>query len=303
LLATLPDNSVHSVVTDPPYGLGFMGKAWDHAVPGVEFWTAMLRVAKPGAHLLAFGGTRTFHRMACAIEDAGWELRDTLMWLYGSGFPKSKNLHGEWEGYGTALKPAWEPIIMARKPFAGTVADNVICHGTAALNIDSCRVDCGDVNPSIARRKGATNHLSTEPAAVSEAQGKLRSRQSVEAYSRPRPSDELGRWPANVLHDGSEEVLTAFPDAVGQIADASTSTSNRKVQNFYGAMKRGDGRDGNPSAASANEGAVGFQMRPGVRACDIEGFDCIGIEIEPAYAAIARKRISGDAPLFAQVGT
>src|SRR5690606_22362483 len=117
VMPTLAASSVDSIVTDPPYGLSFMGKAWDHGVPGVEFWREALRVAKPGAFLAAFGGTRTFHRLACGIEDAGWELRDTLMWVYGSGFPKSHN--GPWGG--TALKPAWEPIILARKPLIGTV--------------------------------------------------------------------------------------------------------------------------------------------------------------------------------------
>lgn len=126
ILPTLFENSVDSVVTDPPYGLGFMGKDWDHGVPGEMFWVEILRVAKPGAYLLAFGGTRTFHRLACAIEDAGWEIRDTVMWVYGSGFPKSHN--GPWGG--TALKPAWEPIIVARKPLIGTVAENVLRYGT-----------------------------------------------------------------------------------------------------------------------------------------------------------------------------
>ena len=115
VMAGMEPASIDSIVTDPPYGLGFMGKAWDHAVPGPEFFAAMLRVAKPGAHLVAFGGTRLYHRMACAIEDAGWEIRDCLSWLYGSGFPKSHN--GPWGG--TALKPAWEPIVLARKPFTG----------------------------------------------------------------------------------------------------------------------------------------------------------------------------------------
>jgi hypothetical protein len=186
-------NSKDAIVCDPPYGLQFMGKNWDHGIPGAAFWHAALRVAKPGAHLVAFGGTRTFHRLACAIEDAGWEIRDTLMWLYGSGFPKSRDvskaideeagaerdviglsphsaarsagtlangnsrpsgynnggegeriltapatdLARQWEGWGTALKPAWEPIILARKPLAGTVAATVSQYGTGALNIDA----------------------------------------------------------------------------------------------------------------------------------------------------------------------
>jgi site-specific DNA-methyltransferase (adenine-specific) len=191
LMAGLPDASVDSIVTDPPYGLSFMGKGWDHAVPGVEFWQGMLRVAKPGAYLLAFGGSRTFHRMACAIEDAGWEIRDTIMWLYGSGFPKSHN--GPWGG--TALKPAHEPIIMARKPLIGTVAANVLAYGTGGLNIDGCRVETSDSYSypnGPGGCKGGEFHY----------QGRA---------TKPAESSPLGRWPANVIHDGSEEVLAGFP--------------------------------------------------------------------------------------------
>ena len=136
VMPTLDADSVDAIISDPPYGLSFMGKAWDHGVPGEVFWREALRVAKPGAHLLAFGGTRTFHRLTVAIEDAGWEIRDCVMWVYGSGFPKSHN--GEWGG--TALKPAWEPIIVARKPLIGTVAANVLAHGTGGINVDACRV-------------------------------------------------------------------------------------------------------------------------------------------------------------------
>lgn len=186
-----PD-SIDAIITDPPYGLGFMGKAWDRGVPGVEFWAEMLRVAKPGAHLLAFGGTRTHHRMMCAIEDAGWELRDTIMWVYGSGFPKSHNLG---DGRGTALKPAWEPISMARKPLTGTVAGNVEQFGTGALNIDLCRVP----GP-----KGDGPRI---------AQGSI-------------ADDGRGRWPANVVHDGSEDVLAWFPETKGGTAVRRNSGGN-----------------------------------------------------------------------------
>lgn len=144
MMRTLPDNSVDSVVTDPPYGLSFMGKKWDYDVPATEVWVECLRVLKPGGHLLAFAGTRTQHRMAVRIEDAGFEIRDMIAWVYGSGFPKSHNLGGSHQGWGTALKPALEPITVARKPFPGTVAANVVEHGTGALNIDSCRVTTGD---------------------------------------------------------------------------------------------------------------------------------------------------------------
>ena len=150
--------SVDAIVTDPPYGLEFMGKEWDHGIPGVHFWEAALRVAKPGAHLLAFGGTRTFHRLTCAIEDAGWEIRDCLGWIYGSGFPKSHNLKGDHEGWGTALKPAWEPIILARKPLDGTVAANVQKWGTGAVNVDGCRVEAEADYARSSVRQGLPNH-------------------------------------------------------------------------------------------------------------------------------------------------
>lgn len=140
VLREYPDNHFDSIVTDPPYGIDYAAKGWDHGIPGEVFWREILRVAKPGAHLLAFGGTRTFHRLTCAIEDADWSVRDCLMWLHGQGFPKSHNLTGDWQGWGTALKPAWEPIIVARKPLDGTVAATTLKYGTGALNIDGCRV-------------------------------------------------------------------------------------------------------------------------------------------------------------------
>lgn len=215
LMAAIPDGSVDSIVTDPPYGLGFMGHGWDHSVPGVDFWTAMLRVAKPGAHLLAFGGSRTFHRMACAIEDAGWEVRDTIMWLYGSGFPKSHN--GPWGG--TALKPAHEPIILARKPLAGTVAANVLAYGTGGLNIDECRVESSDGYTENRVTQGInTARTSFAPAAVRRTFA---------------PAAE-GRWPANIIHDGSAEVLDCFPDAPGPQGDITGSEPSRPGKNTYG---------------------------------------------------------------------
>ena len=145
VLKTLPDNSVDAIVTDPPYELGFMGKGWDKSgiANDVTLWRECLRVLKPGGHLLAFSGSRTYHRMTCAIEDAGFEVRDQMMWVYGSGFPKSLNVGKKiegWDGWGTALKPAHEPICLAKKPLDGTVADNVLKWGVGALNIDASRV-------------------------------------------------------------------------------------------------------------------------------------------------------------------
>ena len=221
---------------------GFMGKGWDHGVPGAEFWAEALRVAKPGAYLLAFGGTRTFHRLTVAIEDAGWEIRDCIMWVYSSGFPKSHDVsksfdrssgalkpegkgftvagyshndkllttapsHGyvppqptteaakQWEGWGTALKPAWEPIIVARKPLIGTIAENVEQFGVGGINIDGCRVGI-----SGARNNG-------RQAGSNGIYGEIGSTEPVD-YGK-------GRWPANLIHDGSSEVVGLFPDVDG----------------------------------------------------------------------------------------
>jgi DNA modification methylase len=245
VMAGLEPGSVASVVTDPPYGLGFMGKAWDGtAGPGglgdvpmrrraetnkvntgvsrqggrqrstddfakrqardarsfqawCETWAAAaFRVAKPGAHLLSFGGTRTYHRLASAIEDAGWEVRDCLVWGYASGFPKSHNLDGEWDGWGTALKPAWEPIIMARKPLRGTVAANVAAHGTGALNIDGARIGTGGEIVT-AGLSDPANRTGIVGRAMQATGGKDRN-QAAQIASLER-TNEMGRWPANVI--------------------------------------------------------------------------------------------------------
>ncbi len=233
VMPTLEANSVDAVITDPPYGLSFMGKDWDRGVPGVAFWEAALRVMKPGAFLLSFGGTRTFHRLTCAIEDAGFEIRDCMMWLYGSGFPKSldvskaidkaagkypirtgafkrASIQGkpfeesypeetkrveittpatdaarQWSGWGTALKPAWEPIIVARKPLEGTVAQNVQKWGCGAMNVDGARIGTG-----ADRTPGGLNSKKFDTQT-----GSLNFR--VDQPHRP----EGGRWPANVILD------------------------------------------------------------------------------------------------------
>ena len=227
VLKTLPDESVDAIVCDPPYGLSFMGKGWDHGVPGVEFWEPVLRVAKPGAHLLAFGGTRTFHRLMVAIEDAGWEIRDTVMWVYGSGFPKSHN--GPWGG--TALKPAWEPVVVARKPMEGTVAANVEKHGTGALNIDACRIAVTEADESQLRtmeRGQRTHNTSGQVWGLSKL-----------GSDTPQVVRTEGRWPANVIHDGSEEVLTAFPDAPGQLRNVTGREQSHVTKNAYGHFERG----------------------------------------------------------------
>ena len=237
VMARMEPESVTAIVSDPPYGLSFMGHGWDHSVPGVEFWTAALRVLKPGGMLLAFGGTRTWHRLACAIEDAGFVIRDSMMWLYGSGFPKSLDISKaidkdagaerevvgrrdytapdvrgnsyanaavsdrdrlgveitapatpaarEWHGYGTALKPAWEPVIVAMKPLDGTFVENALRHGVAGINVDGCRIATDvpwkpHMATGLAKRKffteGDANEIEKKPHG-------------------------LGRWPANVILD------------------------------------------------------------------------------------------------------
>lgn len=205
-LRGMPDNSVDSVVTDPPYGLSFMGKKWDYDVPSTEIWAECLRVLKPGGHLLAFAGTRTQHRMAVRIEDAGFEIRDMIAWVYGSGFPKSHNLQGEHEGWGTALKPALEPITVARKPFKATVAANVLAFGTGALNIGGCRVG----SESTARTQRGT----TKAWEGGSFSGEV-----------PTGSDS-GRWPANLIHDGSAEVVAMFPANAGAAAPVRDTESS-----------------------------------------------------------------------------
>lgn len=256
-MRAMPDNSIDSIVTDPPYGLSFMGKRWDYDVPSVDIWAECLRVLKPGGHLLAFAGTRTQHRMAVRIEDAGFEIRDMIAWVYGSGFPKSHNLDGDWQGWGTALKPALEPITVARKPFMGTVANNVAEFGTGALNIDGCRVEAIDAD-QLAKHWGreTTTDMRGGNFVGGRSGGVLRTTQ---------PS-ALGRWPANLVHDGSQAVLEQFPDAPGQLASASTNSEARKTQNAYGAMRRGRGEE--LSANSSNSGLVGFRMKPGERRMD-----------------------------------
>ena len=223
VLRGMAENSVDSIVTDPPYGLSFMGKKWDYDVPSVEIWAECLRVLKPGGNLLAFAGTRTQHRMACRIEDAGFEIRDMIAWVYGSGFPKSHN--GDWGG--TALKPALEPITMARKPLIGTVAANWEAHGTGALNIDACRIG----SESTLREKAAgANQFPHEDDAWEPKAVTLGS------------SD--GRWPANLIHDGSDEVAAHFPytaSGTGAVKRISGSNRGGNMGSAFGAESRPEG--------------------------------------------------------------
>jgi DNA modification methylase len=382
VMATLHAESVDAIVCDPPYGLSFMGKGWDHGVPGVEFWDAALRVAKPGSHLLAFGGTRTYHRLACAIEDAGWEVRDCVMWVYGSGFPKSHDVskaidkaagaergrktvrsksvstcyaqdewtrqHGgtrldadpitdaarEWQGWGTALKPAWEPIIVARKPLVGTVAENVLTHGTGGINVDGCRVG---TESTITVRNGNSG-----------ANGRYGKDDRV--FSRENPP---GRWPANLIHDGSEEVVGLLGSAarffycakaskadrdegcegmewrvagVGDVDEISGRDSTKPGNQYGNGARRRVEAGLSPTMPRRNHhptvkptalmrylcrlvtppGGVVLDPFTGSgstgKAAIMEGFRFIGIEREAEYVAIAKARIAaveaGAGPLF-----
>lgn len=231
-MRTLDENSVDAIVTDPPYGLSFMGKRWDYDVPSADVWAECLRVLKPGGYLLAFAGTRTQHRMAVRIEDAGFEIRDMIAWVYGSGFPKSHN--GEWGG--TALKPALEPITVARKPLIGTVEANWLAYGTGALNIDDCRVPTGDELREGAGRIPCRHDAEVPRGREGEASAGRRYAENggtnFAAAPGPRGGDPAGRWPANVIHDGSEEVIAAFPNAPGQ-QGALTGDEERKAH-VYG---------------------------------------------------------------------
>lgn len=192
VLKSMSENSVDSVVTDPPYGLRFMNNKWDYDVPSIDVWSECLRVLKPGGHLLAFAGTRTQHRMCCRIEDAGFEIRDMIAWVYGSGFPKGKNLDGK----GTQLKPAFEPITMARKPLPGTVQKTFEMYKTGMLNIDSCR---------IASSFGPTVKTFGEAPSTKNNMGVYAKRVD------PWNANSGGRWPANFIHDGSPDVMSIFP--------------------------------------------------------------------------------------------
>ena len=245
--SVLADNTVDTIITDPPYGLEFMGKGWDKGVPGVEFWKEFLAIAKPGAMLLAFGGTRTFHRMACAIEDAGWEMRDCMMWLYGSGFPKSHDISKAldaragaerevvgykcqgprsmfdggkprpatlWNGWGTALKPAWEPIIVAMKPTDGTFAENAEKWGVAGLNVDGGRI--GN-NPGYSYPNGAGGNSFSVGKGID--------------HTRTDPVESTkGRWPSNLLLD--EEAAGMLDGQSGRLSSGKIKTSyHRNVGN------------------------------------------------------------------------
>jgi DNA modification methylase len=341
-MAALPEASVDAVVCDPPYEIGFMGKSWDASgiAYDLEVWRQAIRVLKPGGHLHAFSGSRTYHRMTCAIEDAGFEVRDQIMWVYGSGFPKSHDVskaidkaagaerevvgfdavaakraaavgtsaYGDykgqtgditaaataaarrWSGWGTALKPAHEPICLARKPLVGTVAANVLRHGTGAINVDGCRV------PAEKATGWGGGGSALYDGGLSREGGEAR-------------LQDVGRWPANFIHDGSDEATEGLRDAARFFYTAKASSEDRDEmlgdvpRNMHPTVKPTDlmrylVRMVTPPGGTVLDPFTGSGSTG--RAAMLEGMRFIGCELSPEYAEIARARIRFTlGPLFA----
>lgn len=333
ILKECADNSVDSIVTDPPYGLSFMSKKWDYDVPSVELWTECLRVLKPGGHLLAFGGTRTYHRLVVAIEAAGFEIRDQIQWLYGSGFPKSLDISkaidkaagterevigvagksgakrnamagdfagGEymktapattaakqWSGWGSALKPANEPICLARKPLSeSTIAKNVLKHGTGGLNIDGSRIEADDLAASL------KNWDRTQSSANGDDVYK-NGMKAIDLSDRA-PS---GRFPSNVILDeDAAKVLDEqslgvsrffyIPKVSSKERGESTHPTMKPIKLMEYLVKLVTPEGGivlDPFMGSGTTGVAAKRL----------GFDFLGIELDPGYFEIASKRING----------
>ena len=283
ILKEFSENYFDSIVTDSPYGLKFMNKHWDYDVPTVEFWKECIRVLKPGGYVLSFGGSRTYHRMACNIEDAGFEIRDQIMWVYGSGFPKSHNIGkaidklqgnereiinknpndrmkrenqmsdfglcggigksftsigtSEFEGCGTALKPAHEPIVLAMKPLSEkTFAENVLKWGTGGINIDGCRVE-GAKGDGV----WGTSNKNVNPERTFVG--------SPDAADYRSEQNSLGRFPANFIYDGSDEVLSLFPNTKsGKVKSKKSAYNGESLTGFL----RGDSNENNQHGDSGS---------------------------------------------------
>lgn len=313
-LKHLPDASVDSVVTDAPYELGFMNRTWDKSgiANNVALWSEVLRVLKPGGHLLAFSSTRTSHRMVSAIEDAGFEIRDTVMYVYGSGFPKNHDISKaidkaspdgakQFEGLGSALKPAFEPICLARKPLSEkTIAANVLQHGTGGLNIDGCRVG-DDVTVTVRNGNSGAHGIYGKDTRV---------------FRRENPP---GRWPANFIHDGLKEPWAKY----FYCAKASKQDRNEGCEALEEKQYSHDGREVPIDNAYQRNASKSGNHHPTVKptelmryliklitppqgvvldpfmgsgstgkAAALDGFSFIGIELDEEYVAIAEARIN-----------
>ena len=358
---------VDAIVTDPPYHLtsiverfgkegsapakdkdgafkrqsvGFMGKEWDGGDIAFDpmTWSLCLGLLKPGGHLIAFSASRNYHRMAVAIENAGFEIRDQIMWLYGSGFPKSLNVgkavdkkqgNSEYEGWGTALKPAHEPIVLARKPLSEkSVADNVLKYGTGAINIDACRVE---TNPDVDDMLREVDRKERVSETWKEGSGFKNENNNLTGVR------EDGRYPANIMHDGLQEEWARY----FYCPKTSTEERNRGLEGFsakpiaWGNQAKAELKRGNLNFAADGDGtkhnkvAMRLNTHPTVKPVELmkylcrlvtpkggtvldpfmgsgstgiaakdEGFDFIGIEKEPEYYDIAEARIKKTAPLF-----
>ncbi len=317
ILRTMPDCSVDAIVTDPPYGLFFMNRKWDYDVPSVDVWAECMRVLKPGGHLLAFAGTRTHHRMAVNVEDAGFEIRDMIAWVYGSGFNKVGYIKGGdgypvRQGWAGSLKPAMEPITLARKPLdRDTVAANVLEWGTGAMNIDGCRVG----NEVVGWGGGAAggNTWNDNNCGLSKS-------------GDARPVE--GRWPANMIHDGGEDAVRILGDASRffYCPKATKADRDEGLDGFDEVMMHVDGAGLNQAGFNSKDRPpmkprrnphptvkptdlmrylVRLVTTPGGTVLDpftgsgstgkaaiLEGFEFIGIEREAEYIEIARARIA-----------
>lgn len=384
LLKTLDNDSVDSIVTDPPYGISFMGNKWDYDVPTIDFWKEVYRVLKPGGHILSFSSSRTYHRMVINIEDAGFEIRDQILWIYGSGFPKSNNIgkavdkvlgnerevvgvkhpqykdgvpggkgfhnslgreggdrlepemetkgQSEWEGWGTALKPAHEPICMARKPLAEkSITENVLKYKTGAININDCRVEFineDDYNEATIKNQHAD--FGTKPMTNNVVYGDY-------SMVEPKNYKPTGRYPANIIHDGSDEVVNEFPITKSGYNKSSYKNTRNDDGIINKTFESNDGGYGDVGSASrffycpkAGPSERKFDsdnknthptvkpiklMRYLVRlvtpkngvvldpfmgsgttgvACKAEGFNFIGMEMNDDYFDIANKRMNTD---------
>ena len=330
-MKTLPDNSIDAIVSDPPYGISFMAKKWDYDVPKVEVWQEAMRVLKPGGHALIACGTRTQHRMVVNIEDAGFEIRDVVSWVYGSGFPKSLNISKaidkmdaapateaakQWDGWGTALKPSSEFFTLCRKPLSEkTIAANVLKWGTGGINIDACRVGTDD---KLERVQGSNKDTSTPNAPNNGHVSELQTQ---------------GRFPANLIHDGSQEVLDLFPetksgslkaghkrgsgitsyDGGGGVVQKDYGNDQGSAARFFYCAKasKKDRDEGNhhptvkPTALMQYlcrliTPAGGTVLDPFMgsgstgKAAVREGFDFVGCELDADYYAIATARIEAE---------
>jgi len=348
ILPQLPENSIDSIITDPPYGLSFMGKNWDYGVPGSIFWKEILRVAKPGAILLAFGGTRTHHRLMSAIEDAGWEIRDCLMWLYGTGFPKSLDIsksidkskkatrevvgrrvhptlknpanvksrafHVEsldsdtsaeqwditapstdlaklWNGWGTALKPAWEPIILAMKPFEGTYIENIEKHNVAGINIDACRLDKGRWPTNLILDEESAELLDEQTGVLKSGTGAVKKSTSVGYRPNAYGTESRPVGTPNIEYGDSGGASRFFYCAKAAKSEKGKENNHPTVKPLK-LMEYLCNLVKMPNKSVVLDPFMGSGTT-GVAAQNL-GLDFIGIEMEKEYFEIAKKRLGID---------